>query len=160
MKRMKRESGFTLIEIMVVIAIMGILAALAMPTYRTWQHRAYGTEATIMAKQILDAQVVYYLEHNKFYPDNTSTEPENSFVFHNDTPAANPDIQAIKNNLNIVIPTGHLLDYQLTADNTNGQETFTLTINSLFNRFDIVKGSSFIRYELDRNGNITNLTFG
>jgi prepilin-type N-terminal cleavage/methylation domain-containing protein len=150
MKRIKRTSGFTLIEVMVVIGIIGILGALAMPTYRTWQYRAYGTEASIMAKQILDAQIVYFLENNRFYPDNDILE-----IYHND-PSDDNDILAVKNNINIVIPSGHLLNYTLAGANAAGGETFNLTIASS-GGFDIVKGSSLIQYQLDRNGNITNL---
>jgi prepilin-type N-terminal cleavage/methylation domain-containing protein len=148
---MRREAGFTLIEIMVVIAIMGILSALAMPTYRTWQYRAYGTEATLMAKQIMDAQIIYFLENNKFYPDNITLD-----INHDDA-SNDPDILAVKNNLNIVVPSGHLLNYTFAGVNMPGAETFDLTIASS-GGFDIVKGSNFIHYVLDRNGNITNWT--
>jgi type II secretory pathway pseudopilin PulG len=54
---------------MVVIAILGILAVTAMPFYQTWTQRAYGSQATLMMKSLMDAQIMYYLENNKFYPD-------------------------------------------------------------------------------------------
>lgn len=151
---MKRESGFTLIEIMVVIAIIGILAALAMPTFRTWQYRAYGSEATLMAKQILDGQIVYFLENNKFYPNDNPAQPvEWNNIFHDQTPATNPNFQAIKTNLNVAIPTGHRLDYTLTAHNDPGDEWFELNIASV-GEFNIVKGSKSITYILTKTGDI------
>ena len=65
---MQRKDGFTLIELMVGLAIIGILFASAIPLYQTWQQRAYGSEAAIMVKQILDAEIIYYLENDVFYP--------------------------------------------------------------------------------------------
>lgn len=41
---MKKQSGFTLIELMIVVAIVAILAAIAMPAYQTYTKRAKFTE--------------------------------------------------------------------------------------------------------------------
>jgi type II secretion system protein G len=111
---MQSKRGFTLIELMVVIAIVGLLAMMAVPTYRIYQQRSYGAHAQAMMKQILDAQVTYYLDHNKFFPEDDNA----IMILHND-PAGSPDLQKIKKALQVDIPRGVFLDYYFYAANND-----------------------------------------
>ncbi len=49
---MNRQKGFTLIELMIVIAIIGILAAIALPAYQTYTKKARFTEVVLAAASV------------------------------------------------------------------------------------------------------------
>ena len=105
------KQGFTLIELMVVIAIVGILAVTAMPFYQTWQQRAYGSEATLMMKKLMDGQIMYYLDKNQFYPECRS---EYIHSLEQGTPSPAQRIQDMENALKITISQGHASEYTIT----------------------------------------------
>ncbi|ENS7758284.1 fimbrial protein PilE, partial [Neisseria gonorrhoeae] len=57
------QKGFTLIELMIVIAIVGILAAVALPAYQDYTARAQVSEAILLAEGQKSAGTEYYLNH-------------------------------------------------------------------------------------------------
>ncbi len=148
---MNRRAGFTLVELMVVIAILGILAITAMPAYRTWLTRSYGSEASLMMKSIIDGEIMYYLENNKFFPpDATTYELYSSGVTLPATIDGKPLRQKISESLKITIPTGHRLDYFLTADYTPGQEKAIILIQADFALFS--DGSTYLMGTVTKDG--------
>ena len=65
MKR-QAEKGFTLIELMVVVAIVGILAAVAMPSYRSYTIRAARQQAQTELLQMAALQEKIFLNSNAY----------------------------------------------------------------------------------------------
>ncbi|EMU0637313.1 pilin [Neisseria gonorrhoeae] len=63
------QKGFTLIELMIVIAIVGILAAVALPAYQDYTARAQVSEAILLAEGQKSAVTEYYLNNGK-WPEN------------------------------------------------------------------------------------------
>ncbi|HGG8326063.1 TPA: pilin [Neisseria meningitidis] len=66
------QKGFTLIELMIVIAIVGILAAVALPAYQDYTARAQVSEAILLAEGQKSAVTEYYLNHGIWPGGNSS----------------------------------------------------------------------------------------
>jgi type IV pilus assembly protein PilA len=71
MKRM--QQGFTLIELMIVVAIIGILAAIAIPAYQDYIIRSKVTELAVAADACKTSISEYYQSMNAFPPDQASS---------------------------------------------------------------------------------------
>jgi prepilin-type N-terminal cleavage/methylation domain-containing protein len=62
----KDESGFTLIELMIVIAIIGILAAIAIPQFSAYRTRSYNSAANADLRNAATAQEAYYVDAQSY----------------------------------------------------------------------------------------------
>jgi len=68
------QKGFTLIELMIVIAIIGILAAIAIPAYQNYTIRAQVTEGLSLADSFKTAVAEYY-QNNGTWPTGWAVAP-------------------------------------------------------------------------------------
>jgi len=70
---MKRvQQGFTLIELMIVVAIIGILAAIALPAYQDYTKRTHVAEGLTLASGAKASVTEFYSSNNRFPATNTS----------------------------------------------------------------------------------------
>jgi prepilin-type N-terminal cleavage/methylation domain-containing protein len=60
----RRRGGFTLIELMIAVAIIGILAAVAIPSFMRYWKRAATVEASMNIRRMYDGAVSYYVSEH------------------------------------------------------------------------------------------------
>jgi len=68
-----RRNGFTLIELMIVVVIIGILASMAIPRFMRASAKAKQTEAKSVLKQIYVMESAYFQEKECYYPSDGSS---------------------------------------------------------------------------------------
>jgi type IV pilus assembly protein PilA len=113
----KGEQGFTLIELLVVIIIIGILSAIALPSFLNQANKAKQSEAKTYVGSMNRAQQAYYLEKNAFVAAATdfgklglgvSTQTVN---YKYETVAGGAKSASVVNTANTVVTTAPLKAY-------------------------------------------------
>ena len=92
---MARSRGFTLIELMIVVAIIAILAAIAVPAYQRYGYRARRVDGQQLLLTIANAEERYYAVNNQYTTDvtkigftGTSAVSNNGYYSATITPAS------------------------------------------------------------------------
>ena len=110
--RKKDESGFTLIELMIVIAIIGILAAIAIPQFSAYRTRSYNAAAEADLRNAATAQEAYYVD-NQTYVANPPSLIGSTYGFYTSQ--------------NVSVAGGAAAQqYTMTAYHSSGNKTYTL----------------------------------
>jgi type IV pilus assembly protein PilA len=112
LSRLNRKEGFTLIELMIVIAIIGILAAIAIPQFSAYRQRSYNSAAQSDIRNIATAEEAYYVDNSTYSAAPTALTPTYGYM-----PSGN---------VNVAI-TADLTSYQITGFHTSGNKTYTLS---------------------------------
>lgn len=111
--RTNREGGFTLIELMIVIAIIGILAAIAIPQFSSYRKRSYDARAQADLRNAATAQEAYYIAWDKYADDDSKLEGEDYGFFKDEEVSLNV--------------SGDSFAYTMRAWHPSGNYSFILT---------------------------------
>jgi len=106
-----RDEGFTLIELMIVIAIIGILAAIAIPQFDSYRKRGYNSGAIWDVKNAATAQESYYVDYRAY------TGTLNQLDGYGLSSTENVDLTLTANDES----------YTLVSYHSSGDKTYTLT---------------------------------
>lgn len=110
----KRDLGFTLVEVMIVVAILAILAAIAIPQLSVHRSKSYNTAAISDLKNAAIAQESYYVD-NRQYTNNI-----NSLT-------STPYNLSISRGVWVDISSANNEAYLMTAYHSAGNITYTLS---------------------------------
>jgi prepilin-type N-terminal cleavage/methylation domain-containing protein len=158
---MRRRAGFTILELLVVVAILGILAATAVPLLNTWRQRASGSEAFTTLKMILNGEILYFLDHETFFPTNI---PDTILIPHSGAPVLPGAmvLDDVKDALEVAIPQGHFLDFTITRPdkatcqiyNPSSESCVMITVSSSKGFILFKSGTTSITGIIDNTGKI------
>lgn len=65
-KRLRADAGFTLVELMVVVAIIGLLSAVAIPNFKKYQAKAKTSEAKLQLAAIYSAETSWFADYDNY----------------------------------------------------------------------------------------------
>ncbi len=110
----KNEEGFTLIELMIVIAIIGILAAIAIPQFSAYRTRSFNSAAAADIRNAATAQEAYFVD-NQFYSTGQGDLVGATYGLY------------LSDNVTLSVTAATTSGYTMTSSHSSGDATWTLS---------------------------------
>ena len=166
MLSLRNRKGFTLIELMIVVAILGILAAVAIPAFLKYIKRSKTSEATMNVRKLYDGSVTYFATE---YADTDGEAVDNMFP----ASAVHPDTGPTEDKydpsdwgfsvdagtwaaLSFAVADPHYFQYQYDSDAAGGEANQCVFTASAFGDLDgDGTDSTFVRFGSVNNMEVT-----
>jgi type IV pilus assembly protein PilA len=113
LNKMKNQKGFTLIELMIVIAIIGILAAIAIPQFSAYRKRSYNSAAQADLRNAATAQEAYFVDSQLYATAVANLVPATYGLY-------------TSQNVSLSVATANASTYQMISYHSSGDKTWTI----------------------------------
>ena len=110
----KGEQGFTLIELVTIVAIIGVLAAIAIPTYASYRNKSFDAAVKSDLRNAATAQEAYFLDNQTYSPaiENLEAQPYNFYR---------------SRDVNILVTSADAKSYTMTAVHPGSGKVYVLS---------------------------------
>lgn len=137
MKTPAHNNGFTLIELMIVVAIIGILAAIAIPAYQDYVKRSYVSEGLQFGDNVKTSLSEFFASSGNWPSTNASAGLPSTITSINGLAVRSVQINGsvIRITYNTRVSSGSYIDIVGTSDPTRGSILWTCTGGTLVTKY-------------------------
>jgi len=115
----ERLRGFTLIELMIVVAIIGILAAISIPQFLSYQTKAFNSTALSDLRNIATAEEAYYVDQQTYV--------NLPAIVGFSASLANLPGTRLSKNVCAKVSNSTAVDFTLQTENLNGNQSYQIS---------------------------------
>jgi type IV pilus assembly protein PilA len=138
-KRAAGDGGFTLVELLVVVVIIGVLVAIAVPMYLNYRKGAANKSAESDVRAAVSAIEQFYTENGNVYPESTTADVPDKLIFGTTTSGASATGGSPQT---ATLSPGNTMQYKKSTDGASYKVCGTNADGKAFYIYDSAVGGS------------------